>query len=216
VKRSLSYLLLAAVFVVFSCQSGYAFWGKKKTDKSEEVVKKEEVKKQPEAKQEVKAEVKQEKPVEVKKQEPQQPAQPAQSVQPAISKEEQQARAKAKALKDKTKLEMDQTSWTVKIMAMTGEGKAKKDKLVFEDKKFYAESYENKGFSASNYTLTVKENGAAIWETMQSAEDGQIIFWRGEINPEMSQMRGVLSVQKAPGDAESFSFISEEKSPIKQ
>jgi len=130
---------------------------------------------------------------------------------PAIS---EAAKEKMRELQRQNRAKLNNSQWDVDIMLMTGGGKPAVDKLVFRENKFSAEKYAALGFAASNYTLTVQEDSMTVWETMQTAEKGGTIFWRGEINGPMTEMRGVLSHQKADGSSEDFSFVSKNRQAV--
>ncbi|MFH2138403.1 MAG: hypothetical protein ABII88_07820 [Candidatus Omnitrophota bacterium] len=194
-KKTITYgLIIMCVFVFSAVDSGYAFLGKKKTEEAEsKTVKKAE-------KTEVQEIQKTESKVEEK----------------AVEKKDEKVQDKERALKKKKKAQLDNTMWDITLIRMSGEGKKKSDVLVFEENRFYSQAYMDQGFSATNYTLNVKEEEAVVWETMQTSAGEKVIFWRGEIDPKLNDMRGVLSVQVSPGKSEDFSFISNGKKPFKK
>ncbi|MBU1087198.1 MAG: hypothetical protein KKD05_06725 [Candidatus Omnitrophica bacterium] len=203
-RKNAGFLVLVAVFVMFNVQNAQA-WGKKKTTAPEV----EEVK---QATTEKKVEVMAEKKV-MEQKEVKLPIQEKQVNKPA-KVIDAAPKSDAKLSREKVRSKLDNTSWNTEIFPIAGGGKIQKEALVFSDNKFYAEQFKQNGFMSTNYTLTLKDDGMIIWETMQSADDGQVIFWRGEMNEDMTEMRGVLSKQKSPGESESFTFISKEKMPV--
>ncbi len=194
------FLLLAAVFVMFTVQNAYA-WGRKKTTVPE--------KKQVEVKVIAEKKVIKKKAVEI-------PVQKKVADETSAKVDVPSSKSAKKALRKKMRARLDNTSWNAEIFPIAGGGKVQKDSLIFSDNKFHSEQFSMKGFGTTNYTLTIKDDGMIIWETMQGADDGQVIFWRGEINQDMTEMRGVLSQQKSPEESESFTFISKEKMPVKK
>jgi len=82
----------------------------------------------------------------------------------------------------------------------------RRDKIMFRDGKFYSQELNNKGFKPSNYTLTRKENGTVVWETMQSTKEGTTISWYGEWNGKV--VRGILSQHNSAGKRVDLSFLS--------
>lgn len=98
--------------------------------------------------------------------------------------------------------------WEVEIYTVTKDGNAQpiKDKIRFNGKSFESYYFSSQGFSPSNYTVRVRENGAITWETMQRNPKGQIISWRGDL--ERNQMVGVMSFQSNNKNAQDFSFVS--------
>jgi hypothetical protein len=123
---------------------------------------------------------------------------------------------KQRAMREQKRAQLNNSQWPAELLAMSGEGKKHKDTLLFKDNRFSSETYAKQGFAATNYTLSVQEDGSMVWETMQTAENGQLVFWRGEISSDMKSMRGVVSKQKAAGESEDYSFVCSEKSIIAQ
>jgi hypothetical protein len=87
---------------------------------------------------------------------------------------------------------LDGTEWAVQMFYTDAKGEQKtgSDKLIFKDGKFTTENLEERGFSESNYTLSVK-GGSTVFETMQS-KDKDRAFWRGEVRD--NYMKGILSI----------------------
>ncbi|MFH1208417.1 MAG: transposase [Candidatus Omnitrophota bacterium] len=98
--------------------------------------------------------------------------------------------------------------WEVELYTVTKDGNAQpiKDKIRFNGKSFESYYFSSQGFSPSNYTVRVRENGAITWETMQRNPQGQVISWRGDL--EGDQMAGVMSLQSNNKNAQDFSFMS--------
>ena len=98
--------------------------------------------------------------------------------------------------------------WEVEIYTVTKDGNTQpiKDKIRFNGKSFESYYFSSQGFSPSNYTVRVRENGAITWETMQRNPKGQVISWRGDL--EGNQMAGVMSFQSDNKNAQDFSFMS--------
>lgn len=122
-------------------------------------------------------------------------------VSPAVSPAaRQEAEAKAKET-------LAAKEWTIYLTAM-GQKKAgqETDMLNFAEGKLSSKNLSGKGYPASNCTITVQPNGTIIWETMQTAEKGEMAFWRGELEGQV--MRGVLSLQPLKGQARGFSFTN--------
>ncbi len=102
--------------------------------------------------------------------------------------------------------------WEVEIHTVTKDGAAQpiKDKIRFNGKSFESYYFSSQGFSPSNYTVKVRDNGAITWETMQRNPKGQVISWRGDL--EGNQMAGVMSFQSDNKNAQDFSFVSQKPS----
>ena len=136
-------------------------------------------------------------------------SEPAPTVQPAPAA---QAPAPApvespreKALKE-WRAKLNGTNWALELKPSGGGNKKPlQDTLTFQDRQILSKLLSKDGYLGSNYTLTVQEDGSAIWETMQTKESGGVVFWRAEIQGDA--MQGVLSKQPAEGATEEFSFI---------
>ena len=117
-------------------------------------------------------------------------------VDPAIARREAETKAKETlGLKE----------WPIYLVTMAEKKtKAETDVLTFPEGKIISKNLTDKGYPASNYTVTVQEDGLIIWETMQTAEKGDIAFWRGELQGEV--MRGVLSMHPVKGETKDYSF----------
>jgi hypothetical protein len=95
--------------------------------------------------------------------------------------------------------------WTIYLTpAGVKKAKSETDVLTFAEGKLTSKNLSTKGYPTSNITVTVQDNGTIIWETMQTKENGDMAFWRGELEGEA--MRGVLSLQPVKGTTQDFSF----------
>jgi hypothetical protein len=104
--------------------------------------------------------------------------------------------------------ELNNTEWTIELKSMAGgKAKAEKDTLHFADGKVVSASMEKAGYSASNFTTRLLEDGALAWETMQNSEKDGIAFWRGDIGTD-GVMRGVLSKRDLKNNTKDFNFVS--------
>ena len=102
---------------------------------------------------------------------------------------------------------LNQTEWAVEMIPVSGSREAKrpvKDTLFFEGGKVTSKRLVDSGYPGSNYTLTVEDDGAVVWETMQTKEGEGVAFWRGELRGE--EMRGILSKHPVKGDPMDLSF----------
>lgn len=128
----------------------------------------------------------------------------------SLTKEEEARAALRKKVLEK-KEELNGTSWAVEIKSQTGRGDFMgSDTLTFQNEKFRSATGEKNGFGATNYTLTVQEEGPTIWETMQTGKKGEIAFWRGEWKDDV--MTGVISRQLEKGNEEYYFSSSSMKS----
>ncbi len=96
--------------------------------------------------------------------------------------------------------------WNMALNPIGGDAKAQpmKDKVSFDGGKILSDRLSVAGYPASNYTLTVGDDKIPVWETMQSAGDKGVAFWRGELHGE--SMRGILSEHPTDGPASDYSF----------
>jgi len=113
---------------------------------------------------------------------------------------------------EKTKLffSLEGSAWEIELKPASGEG-IKKDRLIFNDGKFNSSSLSEEGFPYSNYSLTYKDDGAVIWETMQTNPKAETANWYGEWKG--NRMRGIL-YQKKAGEEKNFSFIATKRQSI--
>ena len=107
--------------------------------------------------------------------------------------------------------ESDGTEWDIELTLISASGsdhKLRKDRIRFKDGKVSSSNLASSGYSASNYTVTVKEDGTVVWETTQRSPSGEIVFWRGETRE--GRMQGVLSQRptQGKGKGRDFSFVS--------
>jgi len=127
----------------------------------------------------------------------------------AIDKE----RLKKKRLINKKKAALNNYEWDIEVMPLKG-GKKREDSVIFKDNKIAVKSLLDKEFSYTNYTLTIKDNGTLVWETMQTSTGSEVVFIRGEVSSDRASMRGIISFPKgsAPQD---YSFKSVSKQVIR-
>lgn len=134
-------------------------------------------------------------------------------VTPSESKEET---ARAKAIRKKRELirlkksSLNNLEWDIEITSLSNKGDVSKDILIFQENKVRIQGLVGKGFLPTNYTLTVQDDGVLVWETMQTLENGQVVFMRGEITSDIKTMRGVMNYPKRVKDND-YNFISVDK-----
>ncbi len=207
-SRTIKILVVVLTVFTFFVQNSYAFWGRKKTTKT------------PESKiQKTEPEVKKESSVQgIKKEESAQKQKEEVKKTPVaekkVDKKIQKKKKKLKLERDKKRKQINNTQWNISLSLMGAKSKPKQDVLIFEENRFYAEKTSREGFNATNYTISIQDDGVTVWETMQTAEEGRINFWRGEIPEDMKTMRGIVSKQLPDGTRENYSFISQSKNII--
>ncbi|HOU36110.1 MAG TPA: hypothetical protein PLJ26_02050 [Candidatus Omnitrophota bacterium] len=119
--------------------------------------------------------------------------------QPAAPATQKLDKALEKELKDKRALVaqkmtlINNTEWQIELSPLSGKGKKETDIVTFKNNQVSLTNFGKKGFPSTNITLTVQPDGSLIWETMQTSEKNGICFWRGEIDKDITVMRGVLS-----------------------
>lgn len=154
-----------------------------------------------------------------------QPANPPQAQEPANAEAPkvepvkppaaQSAAEEAKrALMQKKRNELNNTQWQIELIESSGKGKKENDTVEFKNNQIVSAAYGKRGFPSTNYTLTVQNDSSLVWETMQTSEKDGIAFWRGEISPDMKQMRGVLSHRIDDQTSLDYSFASVSKKNI--
>lgn len=215
-NRLIRFLCVFLVISVFFVSDGHAFWGKKKASKQKPKAQKEQVEKEPIVIEEKKVE-KETLPekTEVKTEEPEKMPAPKPVVKKGKSKKELKEIKKKKMMAKKRREQLNNTEWKVDVKVIGEKTKAQQESLVFEDNRFYSERSSKKGFNATNYTLSIKDDETIVWETMQTAEEGRINFWRGEISPDMTSMKGIVSKKLSDGSSVNYSFTSLNKKAIK-
>ncbi len=190
-------LLAGLAFILTNLTMAQAgFWGKKK------------------ASQENSAAVPAKNPEAVKSS-PEKAAEAVKAVPVSVSDKERDEALKAKRAVAQKKLnELNNTEWSIELLPMTGKGKKEIDTVTFKNNQVGIAGFAKKGFSFTNFTLTVQEDGVVIWETMQTSEKSGIAFWRGEFDSKLQTMRGVVSHQVDQKNKQDYSFTSTAKKNI--
>ena len=108
---------------------------------------------------------------------------------------------------------LNNTEWQITVTPLEQkEEKPHQDTLRFVNNQVVSENFAIEGYPATNYSLTVKQDGTVIWETMQTKiekEEKEITFWRGEWRDE--RMKGIISRQykvKEISKYDDYSFAS--------
>jgi hypothetical protein len=104
---------------------------------------------------------------------------------------------------------LDDTEWIIEVKSMVKSAAPVTyfDKLEFKKGTLISKEMSAKGFLASNYTLTVNNDGTLVWETMQRSDSGDELFWRGETTKD-AKMSGVLSRHPVGGISQDVLFTS--------
>jgi len=97
------------------------------------------------------------------------------------------------------------TTWDVELFPMDDPKKKPiKDVVSYEHGRLKSKAFAVEGYSESNLTVTIEDDGKAIWETMQSHATKGPIFWRGELAEKT--VNGVLSRQNKDGSTDAYSL----------
>jgi len=103
--------------------------------------------------------------------------------------EESDAEAKRQELyrrKAEKKGELNGSEWEIQLKPQYAAAEGdypSSDTLTFQDGQVRSKYLSEKGFTPTNYTITVKdEDRPTVWETMQTSQDKEegIAFWRGQ------------------------------------
>jgi hypothetical protein len=124
----------------------------------------------------------------------------------SAKKEVRPSDKKAKEITAKKRAELANTAWNIEIAAPGKEGAQKlADLIFFKDNQFSSQEFSKKGFVPTNYSLTVGDDGAIVFETMQTSEKAGTVFWRGEFR-EQNTLKGMLSEVSSDQKATDYSF----------
>ena len=117
-------------------------------------------------------------------------------------------RAEMKKKVEEKKKDLNGSEW--KVALTSGAKPDGEDILTFQNGQVASKMFGDKGFPASNYTITVPEGAdMATWETMQTNTKGGVLFIRGE--GKEGVMRGVMSQQLEEGKTKDYNFSSAAK-----
>jgi hypothetical protein len=119
-------------------------------------------------------------------------AKKTQSSQSTAVKNKKLSPKKIKEILEQKRLELENTLWDVEMKLASGEKKMT-DRLIFKDKQFSSEGLALGGFKPASYSLTMKDDGVIVFETMQPGENGGTVFWKGEFGPDNISVRGITS-----------------------
>jgi hypothetical protein len=106
------------------------------------------------------------------------------------------------------KKDLDNTEWqiTIRPMSFSKEEEVIQDILKFKNGEIESEWLVKQGFLPTTYSINIKSEALATWETMQSSEQGDMIFLKGE--KEGDKIRGVISWRINDIPKMEYSFFS--------
>lgn len=135
---------------------------------------------------------------------------------PAAQPKKDVAREAQKKRVEEKKTELNGSRWDISLTGAGPERLKEDDVLTFQDGKVAFRSFGEKGFGASNYTISVAEGSeTAVWETMQTSPESGLLFVRGEWKDD--QMNGVISHQnpdEPEKPAKDYTFSTQKKTVI--
>jgi hypothetical protein len=162
-----------------------------------------------------------EKPVEVeearpegkKQEEPKKSAEQKKAAKMRVEPVPTTADARRALIEKKRKL-LNNTEWEIELSPLSGKGRKQSDIITFSNNQVSSKDLVRRGFSATNYTLTIQDDGKVVWETMQTSEKSGIAFWRGELDVNIEKMHGILSHRIDDKRTRDYSFVSVSKKAI--
>ena len=106
------------------------------------------------------------------------------AAQEAAQKQLEAARQRNIA-EQKVKAQLSAREWTVYRTPESGKGKTETDVITFTaEGQVSSQWLLGKGYAASNFRLTVQDDGTSVWETMQVDENKNLAFPRGILKDE--------------------------------
>lgn len=121
--------------------------------------------------------------------------------------EETAHRAKLQELESKIRGKLAAQEWKVYLIPSgpnSGKSSIHADTLAFTNIGVTSQYLSEKGFNSSNYSLTVKDGGSASWETLQRTPTGEMAFWKGDVDEQVTTMGGVLGIHPKKGDPQEY------------
>lgn len=117
-----------------------------------------------------------------------------------LAQQKKQAEAKARET-------LKAQEWVVYLTHEDGKPSSESDVITFTDAgKISSKNLLAKGYTDSNYRLTVEDSGVIIWETMKVNEDKDLAFLRGELRAGV--MVGSIFFKPQKGRTETFYFTT--------
>lgn len=127
-----------------------------------------------------------------------------------------------KAKEENVRQILKSREWIIYLVPQDSKGKPETDVLTFtEEGKIMSKNLIAKGYHASNFALTLSDGGVAVWETMQSDENQNLAFLRGELRGDEMTGSIVMKSVKGIGIAYSYSTMPSalpvpEEAPVKK
>lgn len=114
---------------------------------------------------------------------------------------------KRKAAEQSARLTLSSKEWTVYVRPESGKGRTETDVLAFTaEGQVSAKNISAKGYNASNFRLTIQDDGLAVWETMQVDKDKNVVFLRGNLKGD--EMAGSFFFKPVKGDPSTYLYTT--------
>ncbi len=114
---------------------------------------------------------------------------------------------KRKAAEQSARLALSLKEWTVYVRPESGKGRTETDVLTFTaEGQVSAKNISAKGYNASNFRLTIQDDGLAIWETMQVDKDKNVVFLRGNLKGD--ELTGSFFFKPVKGDPSTYLYTT--------
>ena len=119
--------------------------------------------------------------------------------QPALSD------AQRATLADQAIKKLTGQAWQIFLFPQSGPATfVETDTLTFTTGTLTAEGWKTKGFGTSNFTLTIRDDGTAIFETVQRDAKNDLALWRGELRGD--GLNGVIGFRPVAGARMNYGF----------
>lgn len=113
--------------------------------------------------------------------------------------------AQRAALSQEALIQLNNQGWAIKLAQQSAKKpRVEADILTFSGQGVVSQFLSAKGFGGSQFSLSIQDDGAAVWETVQRSVNEDIAAWRGELRGGV--MSGTLSIRYKTGMAETYSF----------
>ena len=113
------------------------------------------------------------------------------------------------------KEELNGSEWVTTLNSSEKNEKPESDTLTFQNNTVASKFFMSKGFSATNYTVTLPEGSAkGVWETMQTSSNSKegVVFIHGEWEKE--SMNGQVTQQLGEGKTKEYYFTTSARKAI--
>lgn len=98
-------------------------------------------------------------------------------------------------------------AWTIYLTAQgVKKPRVETDVLTFSGSTVTSQNLSSLGYSGSNFTLTVQEDGNAVFETVQRTEAGDLALWKGTLAG--NKIVGILNLRPEGKVPTIYSFTS--------